>query len=882
MPYGYVADDEHAPVVDYHEEEEVKEEVAIDLSELKEAAVSAQRLSVSRAARAHLKGAMEVAFSDGSRGKTPEKMFHVNRLIEWSEGNPDVVVDALSAGRLRCRLSAKMGLGKSTKLASYVAKRLDYRVLHVALETQPLQQTGIYIHNAGIGKFTSRWTMERRSMVSCMTYADFNGYMATSRRADLFKSFDLIIFDESFVDCDDVFCAKRAFSVYSTPDTNLILCSATIRTDQAGEENGAAGLGNFKVIGRNFLPGEAFATGKMFSEYLVDRSLVLLPDNDAVLEAFDAYREVGVDVKLLDDASDYEAMRDVESWLEGDATTPRVVVAHHSYGIGYNLAVEYVVLFPYVTAKTIKDDRVVSSYVPMTEDMVTQAKSRSGRGIANGSGGVIMSPDTSEPVELSEHFKVRAFVKLCAASIMPIRNNFWAAAYDLFPEGLSPTMAHALLKVCMPVEIALRYFASDGRVAKKYCAALNAFSQPDHFLIASDKENPVGTEFWVKENLICIGDKAVEEILVPYHADGELQVVMHAIEMMAQGRIFVPRWRPTRPFAMNEGYDSEEEIKDPRFGKKPVIRLRRVENVQREHVPEVPRIETIPWAFRPLEGAEGLRRGGYIDSQRCRDALRALEANLLEYRVPHVTAVEVIETSEGSVSPIVHGSGDVESPGGSVVCTLPVGICEKLNTGTKLTGSEMVKLVFCARDNVDRFVGSKLFDCFSNPWDSILGSLHSETVLKEVVVRGVASDAFLLVDRMRGRFSLELKSVLANSHVFRKTFAGLFAMTPSLDKVMRAIKLGRFDAVAQTDAFIARVRVIKEMIDSVLIYAESQNVYLPTHITSAQRALPLRGKEILGYEGSSVREMPKKWARQLGAEGVPKSVDKRYLDGYGR
>jgi len=254
-----------------------------------------------------------------------------------------------------------------------------------------------------------------------------------------------------------------------------------------------------------------------------------------------------------------------------------------------------------------------------------------------------------------------------------------------------------------------------------------------------------------------------------------------------------------------------------------------------------------------------------------------LEGTLAAYVVPVPVVTEVIEDDEGTMAPIVaEGFGDVESPGGSTVCVLPVRICEKLNMGEVLKPEEFLRMATAARADIDRFVASKLFDSFAGPWESILRSLLVDDVAILVVRRGIAGDVYAIVDKMRARFGLELCSVLAYSHVFKTSFLKVFRKAPSVDETMRAIRRGNFNGIAQTDGFIQRVKLLKDLVDEVLLKAEQQNVFLPTYITGAQRALPLRSSGRLGYVGDTVFPMPDVTSKKLlenGGKGRAGSFD---------
>jgi len=80
---------------------------------------------------------------------------------------------------------------------------------------------------------------------------------------------------------------------------------------------------------------------------------------------------------------------------------------------------------------------------------------------------------------------------------------------------------------------------------------------------------------------------------------------------------------------------------------------------------------------------------------------------------------------------------------------------------------------------------------------------------------------------------------------------------------MRAIRKGKFQNIAQTNRFLARVKSLKELVDAVLLNAETHNVYLPNYITAAQRHIPLRGENVLGYQGDGLRPMPSSWRKAI-------------------
>lgn len=274
-----------------------------------------------------------------------------------------------------------------------------------------------------------------------------------------------------------------------------------------------------------------------------------------------------------------------------------------------------------------------------------------------------------------------------------------------------------------------------------------------------------------------------------------------------------------------------------------------------------------------------------MQSDAVKEALRELADCLKDYKVPSHSPAEIVETDEGTSGVLDMPEGSIESPGGSTVTTLPLNICEKVNVGSVLTASEFVRFMTAYRSTRDRFIGSKMFNGFAGPWESVLRSLLDDPVITTIVRKGLAIDAYEMVNKLRARFSMELGSVLAHSNIFKKRFMMIFSRTPSMDSLMHAIKNGSFDGIAQSEAFIVRVKLIKELIDRSLIKAEKHGVFLPMYITAAQRGLPIRGSAPLGVNGLGMTSMPSPIANRLypsgsmmsGASAVSESLQRRQV-----
>jgi len=844
-------------------------------------AESLQRLWVSRYARAYAKGRMDPSTPEYLRKETPEKMFRVPRIVEWLKGQPDVVVEMLAAGRVRARVQAAMGVGKTTLLAPRIAQQLSCRVLLVGLDAAQLQQTAVYVAASAIGRFSRQWSQQRAERVCCMTYADFNGYMATATRTKLFQAFDVLVFDEAFVNTPHVAAAKRCFAAYATPEVSLLLCSATISEEKSAKESQSRGQGMFREPSGPVSVRQAVEEGKLVDERLVDRTLALVATMEERELLREHYDEHGVDVRVVDDATSYDELLEVIAWLEGDSTTPRVLVADHSFSIGFNLPISYMLIWPAAQKTVFTGTATEVVDYAMSAEMVAQAKARTGRGLADGSGGVVFSPQRQSADDMDIGQVLETYTLLRAANILP-KGPMWQPAHELFPDGLSAETARSALASGLPVALYVRFLGRDGLVARRFLRALNTFAQPDHYLLPSDDEEPVGLERWVDDTLPLPGVSKGYAQKVPVACTGELQLLVHAICAFAADKIEIPRWQVRRTIEYADGYDSDGDGRDSRYPEH-VHALRRIQDrsVKALTAPQV--VENRPWGYSDprLHAPPGPeRRSGIIlESERLKEAMRELEAMTIDFRVTAAALPEREVQGELVNAIIVEGIGEVHSPGGSLLCELPARICEKMNTGRPLQGDELALVVQRASAEIARFSASTLFDCLAGPWESVLRSLHDDAVIRYIVRKGIYVQTYQLVDCLRARFSVEVPNILAQSHLFKRTFMRIFVRPPSVNKLMRAVREGKFDGVAQTSKFLDRVREIKNWIDMALLAAETHSVFLPTYITAAQRAMPLQAPSALGTVGRDLQPMPGRIANAVRMETSKQRLAKRFGEG---
>jgi len=468
-------------------EEEIADAVAEEFAKEVEAA---QRLGIMRNFADYSAGSIAPCSVNG-RALTNEKMVNVPGLFTWEGDRPEGLIAELKVRRVRTRLQASMGVGKTTRLAPMLADELSARVLLVSLNAHALRQTSEYVRTMGLGKYRRSWGKERASRVNCMTYHDFNSHMSGGKPAFLFQSFEIIIFDEAFEATAPVFCAMRAFAAYATANVSLILCSATI-SREVGTGGPAALAGSF-VDRQDASLAQMIETRKLVTDYLVDRTFVVLPTDAEVAEAEEHYGDYGVTVLRLDSASSYEEFTAALAELNGDGVVPRVLVMHYRWAIGFNIGVEYGVIRPYRSAWVAGQGGWQERQFLMTQELVAQAKSRSGRGIVSGSSGMVLGRERAPAVQLYESERLEAFVCLYSMGIRPGKHEQWDEARTLFPEDLPAITAHTLLKINLPVAIAVKFLGPDGLVAGKYARALSMFTQCENYLSLPVRNYPLAT-----------------------------------------------------------------------------------------------------------------------------------------------------------------------------------------------------------------------------------------------------------------------------------------------------------------------------------------------------------------------------------------------------
>jgi len=552
------------------------------------------------------------------------------------------------------------------------------------------------------------------------------------------------------------------------------------------------------------------------------------------------YESNGVDVRTLDTASRAGEIPGVESWLKGDSSTPRVLVVHCRYAIMYNFAVVYLILWPVVSQMAVVGEQVVFEEKPMTQSLVNQAVARTGRGIVSGSGALVMGPDRMDEGQMSKSEKFCEYMHLVQSYIRPRETEEWAEVREDLPHGMTTIVAQRLRKVNLPPQIAMRYLASDGKFAQRFHKGLCVFTQTEHRIPVSEQMDPVGYDMWVKEPLFGGGEDG-PMIEVPLRATGEIQVVLQAITAISEGKIAVAKWRP--PVA-DLAYELSADEGEPTA----LLQRRRLRRVRSyEKLPErieVPRPNgwTLPAIQANAEmGGQGTRSGVVLNQERMREALIEMNATLGNY-YPREAGLDPVPTPTGVRAEVVLPKGDVESPGGTVVCEMSGELCRLLNSGRMLGIDEVIELVQLFRMHGNSVVMSRVFDCFGHAWTAVLKALQNDFVVGALIAAGLSSQTYEMLHRLSGRFTFELVTVAKNSNVYKKRYMRIFKVAPTMDKLMRAVKAGKFRGMAQSDAFLDRVVEVKQWLDESLVVAERNGVYLPHLVTEAQRVLPVQGQ----------------------------------------
>jgi len=201
--------------------------------------------------------------------------------------------------------------------------------------------------------------------------------------------------------------------------------------------------------------------------------------------------------------------------------------------------------------------------------------------------------------------------------------------------------------------------------------------------------------------------------------------------------------------------------------------------------------------------------------------------------------------------------GEVNSPGGSLVCYLPATTCEVMNEGRVMPPEMFLDMIVKVKGIEHGLVGSRLFDGYAGPWESFLRSLVQRDTLRLIRRKGEWSTAYTVVERLSSRFDYELVNVLVKSNVTRSFVDKLFnRKTPRPSQLISEIMDGKFLRFGQSKSFFERVRLIKGLLDHTLVEGERVGFFIPHMVTSAQRTLALGAPQVVGAGPGSWQPVP--------------------------
>lgn len=859
---GSVFDDDFASVVHSDVEDVVVESFvpvssrrqaeAVVKSCLRARAVAEQRFRVIGLRRAYARGRMHLDPLSVEPEVVRQKVFSVPSFMTVTSVTDEDLFSRLRAGRVITRLGAVTGLGKTTKLPAMIAKCCELRVCQLELDAVVAAQASAKQRaDFSVPGRDRSWSRKRSAYLSVMSYRDFVGLVLSAGRERLFADFDVFYFDEAHVPTADVYLAKHFFSAFAKPHNSLIIASATVSTDVAEHRTNAA-VGAFSQA--NYTFREGVSNGRLFALIPRDRTLVLLPSDIEVWNARQVYYDMGVEVRILDTASILADVNDTFNFLQGASSTPRVVVAHESFGTGYNLPVSFVIssgsrmIYELDSSHRLHE---VEQFV--SEDELAQHKGRTGRGIVTGSGGLILKGASLEcPTGLLPSERLEAYIGLVAAGIHPRSGNYGEEVARILPNGLSHAVALGIMRIALPPAVVLRYLGRDGLVARRFAVAMNLFAQPDFFVRPSEDLDPIGYDQWIPEIVGSYfeGDDSTStlSVRVPFQSPPSLKVAMHTLYATACGWLMIERWRPV---GMDEGDRSDDEETS-----RPVRNRRRVVPrviVDEDAPPPVPEKEP-PWAYNTLLSgqAKAKRRlaRSWADDPVGRESVKRLVDSaegraVLGSPVVDVTFVEDDGIKVAKIESKDKERVEVNSPGGSVIMTFRVEVYEKLMSGDVMDSSLFVSLLKAVKKNESRFAKSSLFDNWAPPWESVFKAFADDACVIAMKNAALHTVGIGVLSKLYDRYRQEALHVCKTSNLYRETFLKVFPRVMSVTRVAAAVRSGKLP-IAQSDRFVARLLYLKELHDRSTLYLEKHSLYVPTQVTAAQRRLPINRKPLLG------------------------------------
>jgi len=844
--YRLVEEEPEAPAVS-------KDAVADVALALERVAEAAQRKAVCGFHRLYSRGRMSDVPDYGKRSPQHQRFFRLEGFMQLSSLDDPALVDALSAGVVRSRLSAQTGMGKTMKLPGLLASKCGLRVCQLELDND-VAATALKFQKKlyGIPGGAKTWCRQKKAYLTCMSYADFRGVVLSGSRDRLFEDFDVFYMDEAHEPLAAVWAARQYFAAFAKEHNSLLVASATMSTVESNNEV-ASGVGKFVTERTRVTLEEAMNSDKLVGEFLRDRTQVLVSSDEdvAMLRAY--YVEMGIDVYILDNAStiaDREAV--VKAFSVSTAVTPRVVVSTENYGTGYNIPLSFVITT--CTRRVYEMDAahaLVEKEVPLMRRSVVQHQGRVGRGLATGSGGWCLSPDTAPDRELLASEALEAYLSLVAASISP-RPGMFTTVVKVLPKGVDAGVARMVLRSSLPPALCVRYLGTDGRFAAKFLEGVRLFHQSGENLRKSKDELPVGYESWTEEVVggYYEGDETVTRTVVPvpFASPRGLKIQMHAISAVAESYLELDYW---------DWCDEEEQSDNEEIGVRMKARRRVLPRLPEAPVQEsVASVATVslPWQYDADPEAakvKKVRRRGMSwtangeGKMAVTTLVRALEDASLGSSVanPQFNVPEFAGKVAYSLPLDEDVMVPVKSAGGGKILLVTTKVHEAFMKGEALSPAAAGEVLshICEIRAIERFAKSTVFDNWSPAWLSWFSSLAADGVFEELKRRGLHSDAVKLLGMLYDRFRSEVLSVAASSNLYRDKLASFFRSKPSVSKFVSAVRKGKLP-IAQSDSFVSQVLRIKDAYDVAVMTIEVSGVFAPGLVTSAQRRLPIRDR----------------------------------------
>jgi len=505
------------------------------------------------------------------------------------------------------------------------------------------------------------------------------------------------------------------------------------------------------------------------------------------------------------------------------------------------------------------------------------------RGIVSGfRKGLVLLPEAviMADVGLLESEKFGAYVLLTAMGIRPGR-MLTSAVSDVLPCGLSQRVAVGVCNVWgLPWECAVRFLSADGRFPGRYVRSLEGYATAVNLGLESELDDPLDYGSWkVRQAFSPLGVDNGPEVRIPVESSGELEAVLVFVAAASE-QVYEPE--PT--FKVSDDGDSgpEEVSSGRRRYVRAVGRPANIDDQSGYRVEEVPVAAGFSYDVPLGEQATVSRRVGMVVPGLVTDQLGADGCGL---GVPEVERFKD-EFGRDMVRVIFDERTPVEyrSPGGTKKGVIPSRLWDMLASGQSFTGKAFSVFMKVASSDPAVFAESTVFGGWSNSWISVLGSLSIDENVSHVALRGLSSVVMALVAGLWTRFVRGQYHAVQVSNYSLSYWGRLvrsFEPRASRRTQRRQIaEVTRGDAhLAQSDAFLDRLRRIRLGFADVMRAFEDRGFYSPDATAQMQRVLPV--SSATGYQVYDAvrcgRAVVAPGSRRGGGVGFPTDEDGNIL-----